>query len=71
MINNLFNNFLNTFIRNLSWDTRVGVAFAFFCFSLWCFKKSFRNKNELNPIKVGWLIMCLIAFFLSGIYIKL
>ena len=66
-----FNNFINTFIRELSWDTRVNIAFGLFAFGLYSFLKMIRKENDTHPIKVGWLIMCLLTVGLSVIYLKL
>lgn len=71
MLESIFNNFLNTFVRNLDRDTQLLIGFCLFGFSLWCFKNSVRKKSDKRPIKLGYMVLCLISLALSVVYVQL
>lgn len=71
MFDALFNNIVNTLIRDLAFPVRAGIAFGLFTVSLLCFMYSFRTKNDLRPLKIGWFIMFIICLTMSVLYVTL
>jgi len=67
----MFNIIINTLIRDLPMSTRSAIAIGLFLVCLLAFKKSFRIKNEMRPIKAGWFIVFVLALAMSVLYVTL
>ena len=67
----MFNNIVNTLIRDLPFDIRATIAFSLFFISLLAFIFSIRKRNELRPLKIGWFVIFIICLFMSVIYVTL
>lgn len=69
-IGGFFNNLINTLIRSLSYDVRILISVGFFVLALvfLYFELKFQ-PTEKPALKVGWLILFLIALTLSVFYI--
>ena len=56
-------------VRSLSYGLRLIIAVALFGTAVFCFKLSFRKKNDKNPIAWGYYILCLLLVFVAIVYI--
>ena len=67
----IFNDIINTLIRNLPNATKSTIAIFLFLAALLFFNKSFRKKNELHPIKAGWFVLFILSLTMSVLYVSL
>lgn len=71
MFNAMFNDIINTLIRDLSPETQGFIGLILFTVSLIAFRKSFRLKNDLKPIKMGWFIVFVLSLTMAVLYVTL
>ncbi|MDD4210860.1 MAG: hypothetical protein PHC46_00500 [Clostridia bacterium] len=71
MFDAIFNNIINTLIRDLPMPTRHTIAVFLFVACLLFLNQSFRKKNELHPIKVGWFVLFILTAAMSVLYVTL
>jgi hypothetical protein len=67
----IFNNIVNTLIRNLPMATRSAISFGLFFVALISFNKSIRKKSELHPIRIGWFVLFALTLMMSVLYVSL
>jgi|GEM_PF-3384645 hypothetical protein len=71
MFDAVFNNIINTLIRDLPRATQQIISVLLFFGALIFFNKSFRVKDELRPIKLGWAVLAILSTIMSVLYISL
>ena len=71
MFDAIFNTIINELIRYLPMSLRYTIAIFLFLAALIFFNRSFRHKNDLHPIKIGWFTLFVLSLVLSILYVNI
>lgn len=66
-----FNTIINTLVRNVDYNIRIIICFAFFFLATMSLIWSIRKKNDAHPIAWGCFIVCLLSMALAVVYVAL
>ena len=68
MLQKIFNDILNTLIRDLPMKWRIIISVVLFMLAFGTLMLSIRKKNDKAPLSIGWFILTIILAGLSVLY---